>query len=232
MSFQKFFRRSIKEKTQQLDSEKRQSLTELLEDVPAEKGDLEHLQKEIEEAHVRLGKLQDKESYVGTRLEFYNQQLDKLPEPKPEYVETLGEIAKSHKSILRGISILEARIAIMEARQQDLRGKAEECQLVRETAESLKFFEADAEQTEEVPRPQEDAPPVEGGSIKPKTEPPNGAPQAWSPKSWNFTWFQTKKVDAFPYTWGPATARQNTLYLLSQEMHAGGYQSQPEVRVN
>jgi chromosome segregation ATPase len=136
-------------KTEQLDPSTRQSLQEFLEDVPVEREELQKLQKEIEEAHERLAKLQERESFVGTRLASYQRQLDAIPTPKPEHVNALQEIAKSHDSILRGISILEERIEKMESRQHSLQYKTEECQVVLETAETLQAIKQEQEQEEQ-----------------------------------------------------------------------------------
>jgi chromosome segregation ATPase len=138
----------MQSKTQQLDPATRQSLQEFLEDVPVEREELQKLQKEIEEAHERLAKLQERESFVGTRLESYQRQLDAIPTPKPEHVDALQQIAKSHDSILRGIWILEERIENMESRQHALQCKTEECQVVLETAETMQAIKQEQEQEE------------------------------------------------------------------------------------
>jgi chromosome segregation ATPase len=126
-----------------------QILTFLEDHVPVKREELQQLQQEIDEVHEHLAKLQEQESFVGTRLVSYQWQLDAIPINKPEHVDALQQIVKLHDTLLKGTLMLKERIATMESRQQELQYKTEECQVVLETAETLQALEQEQEQEEQ-----------------------------------------------------------------------------------
>jgi hypothetical protein len=144
--------RGMKAQTAQLDAASRAHLQEFLEDVPAEQDELKIVQAELDDAHARLRHLEEKEAFVGTRLASYQSQIaakEEQGEPvDPKHVEALIQIDASHKTMVRGIAVMEERIDHMELRQHELSQKTEECQVVYETAERLQALQMEDEQNE------------------------------------------------------------------------------------
>jgi phosphotransferase system HPr-like phosphotransfer protein len=99
-----------------------------------------------------LRPLEEKEAFVGTQLVSYQSQIaakEKQGETvNPKHVEALIQIDASHKTMVRGIAILEEPIEHMELLQHELSQKNEECQVVYETAERLQALQLEEEQNE------------------------------------------------------------------------------------
>jgi hypothetical protein len=134
----------IKAQTAQLDAKTRAHLQQFLEDVPAEQDELKNVQAALDEAHARLCQLEEKEAFVGTGLASYQSQIVAKEEQgetvNPKHVEALIQIDALHKTMVRGIAVLEERIEHIELRQHELSQKTEECQVVYETRNDCRLY--------------------------------------------------------------------------------------------
>ncbi len=149
----------MRRQTELLDPQTREHLREFLEDMPAEVDDMKQLQNELDEAHERLAKLLEKEAFVGKRIQSYRDQLQQFQEQQgkkkdaiagseeiqtsqkenyEKHLDSIQKIEALHKTMQRGIEVLEERIEIMEHRQSELRHLADECDVVYQTAEELR----------------------------------------------------------------------------------------------